>query len=337
MIIAIDTRGSEEYQHFIYETFKRIVPRQSGNTFIFISDKPFDSSFLTAENVTRLVIKQTKISLLAQLSISSLLKQHKADVFVTGRSLKTKTPLCLVADYSSGPASLKRAERIIVHSKFSKTGITKKNKIDENRIDVVYKGIGNNLEAIESGEKEKIKEQYAGGNEFFLALPGSLNGLVNLLKAFSILKRMQKSNMQLVIVPQKEISKELSETLRLYKFKSEVSLLDGSARVNLVKIMSSAYAVIHFGPPGYIGVLEALNCHVPVIANEDEELQEVCGDVLLYVSAADHKDIADKLMLLYKDENLRRRLMEKGMEVVNQINWDNSSVSLWESIEKACG
>lgn len=338
MIIAIDTRGSIEYRHFINETFNRIISQQPGHTFIFISDQPFDSSFVTGENVSRVLIKKKSISFLEQLSISSLLKKQKADVLVTGRSLKTKTPQCLIPNDHSGPASLKRAQRIIVHSNFSKAGIAKKYKIDENKIDVVYKGVGNNSDGIEPGEREKIKEQYTGGNEYFLTLPGSLNSLVNLLKAFSIFKKMQKSNMQLLIVPQSEILKEFTETLRLYKFKSEVRLLDDRSKKKLVQLMSSAYAVISpFERSDYTGVLEAINCHVPVIANQDEELQEVCGAVILYVNAADHNDIADKLMLVYKDENLRRRLVEKGMELVNQFNWDNSAGSLWKSIEKACG
>jgi glycosyltransferase involved in cell wall biosynthesis len=276
--------------------------------------------------------------LLSQLAISSFLKKYKADVFVTGKTLKTKVRQCLVANHKTDSQLLKRAARIIVHSNFSKIQIAGKYKINENRMDVVYKGVDENFQLMEAEEREKVKVQYAEGNEYFLTFIDPQHNLLNLLKAFSVFKKMQKSNMQLLVALPAGISKELSETLRLYKFKSEVKLLKNTGKENLIQLTSSAYAAIFpTERTDYIRVLKVLKCNVPVIANKDEEIKEICSDAVLYVNSSDYNDIADKMMLIYKDENLRRELIEKEKEQVNKYLWDNSADLLWKSIEKACG
>jgi hypothetical protein len=41
------------------------------------------------------------------------------------------------------------------------------------------------------------------------------------------------------------------------------------------------------------------------------------------------------MMLLYKDESLRNRLVEKGKTVVEKYNWDKTADALWQCIQKA--
>src|ERR1035437_11035787 len=184
MVIAVDIRFTEEYQNFIYETFSRITAQHPQHSFIFIFNKPFDPSFIFSENIIPIVVQQTKISLLSQFSdhkISSLLKKHKADVFVTTQSLlRTNVPQCLIAWDKFTSKSLKKAQVIVTGSEFSKKEIIENYKIDKNKIDAVYKGVDEIFQPIIFEEKEKIKEQYADGNEyFFTCLPaGRFTGTI---------------------------------------------------------------------------------------------------------------------------------------------------------------
>jgi glycosyltransferase involved in cell wall biosynthesis len=66
-------------------------------------------------------------------------------------------------------------------------------------------------------------------------------------------------------------------------------------------------------------------------------MQEIAGNAALYFNPADHNDIAEKMLLLYKDENLRSQLIEKGKQICKQYNWDRSAELFWQSIEKAMG
>ena len=105
----------------------------------------------------------------------------------------------------------------------------------------------------------------------------------------------------------------------------------------LVKIVGSAYALVYpsllegFGVP----VLEAMQCDVPVITSANSSMQEIAKDAALYADANNYTDIADKMMLLYKDENLRTELIQKGKLVVQQYSWDKTAELLWQTILKA--
>jgi glycosyltransferase involved in cell wall biosynthesis len=109
------------------------------------------------------------------------------------------------------------------------------------------------------------------------------------------------------------------------------------AEKELAKIIGSAYTLIYpslfegFGVP----VLEAMQCNVPVITSANSSMQEIAKDAALYVDANDHNDIADKMMRIYKDENLRDELIQKGKEVITQYSWNKTADLLWQSILKA--
>ncbi len=97
--------------------------------------------------------------------------------------------------------------------------------------------------------------------------------------------------------------KTFSESLKTYKYRDDVVMVDAKEG-EMVKLTGSAYAFIY--PPFWEGagmhILGAMNCHIPVITSENSAMQEIAGEAALYVNPADYKDIADKMMLLYKDE-----------------------------------
>jgi len=109
------------------------------------------------------------------------------------------------------------------------------------------------------------------------------------------------------------------------------------AEEELAKIIGAAYVLVYpslfegFGVP----VLEAMRCAVPVITSASSSMQEIAKEAALYVAANDHTDIAAKMMRIYKDENLRKILIEKGEQVVQKYNWDRTAKLLWQSIQKA--
>jgi len=86
-----------------------------------------------------------------------------------------------------------------------------------------------------------------------------------------------------------------------------------------------------FGVP----VLEAMRSEVPVITSLNSSMQEIAGDAALYADPKNYQDIADKMMLLYKDEDLRKELVQKGKKIVTQYSWNRTADLLWQTILKA--
>ena len=369
MVIAVNTRFLlpgylEGYGNFIVECFKRIAADHPSDSFIFLFDRPFENSFIFSDNIIPLIVTPvTRHPLLLwswlNLKIPPILKKYKADVFVSldgSCSLNTRIPQCLgIHDlaFIHYPAYLKRshllfykkftplfikkARRIVTVSQFSSQDIISSYGVDGDKIDVVYNGVSNKFLPIHFSIKAEIKEKYTDGNEYFL-YTGAIHprkNLINLLKAFSIFKKKQKSSMRLVIVGRLAWKNEkFMELLKSYRFKEEVSMPGYIDQVSLAKITAAAYAMVYpslfegFGVPP----LEAMRCGVPVLASNVSAIPEIGGNAIMYFDPADYVDIANKMMMIYKDEKLRREYIELGLERVKLYNWERTSGLLWDSI-----
>ncbi|MEP6513814.1 MAG: glycosyltransferase, partial [Parafilimonas sp.] len=80
-------------------------------------------------------------------------------------------------------------------------------------------------------------------------------------------------------------------------------------------------------------ILDAMNSNVPVITSGAMAMEEIAGDAALYAKPADISDIAAQMMMVYKDEEMRSQLIEKGKAVSRLYNWEKSTELLWQSIE----
>lgn len=311
-------------------------------TFFFFFDQPLPDNSVLPENVIPVVIKQKMFSTLHlwiryNLKIPIALRKYKADFFVSEKtiSLKTKIPQILISPdlrYIFQPLVFERRDRfykknmvrfldkareIIVNSCSSKKEIIEQLKISEEKIKVVYPEISDVFKKIDSNEKELIKEKYADGNEYFIykGIISPQQNLLNLLKAFSYFKKRQKSKMQLLVVGNRGTNYgELMESLRLFRFKKEVKILENIPMEETGRILASAYAVINI--PVYqnspSSVLEAMKSGVPVLASSLEIFKEFCGEAALYAEPEQFKDIAEKMMQLFRDERMRKQMIEKA-------------------------
>jgi glycosyltransferase involved in cell wall biosynthesis len=127
------------------------------------------------------------------------------------------------------------------------------------------------------------------------------------------------------------------ESLKTYKYRNDVIMTGYLEENELAKIIAASYALVYpsllegFGVP----VLEALQCSVPVVTSSNSSMQEIAKDAALYFDPNNQNDIAEKMMLLYKDEVLRKNLIEKGRIVSSEYNWAKTADLLWQCIIKA--
>ena len=368
MIIAVNTRLNKEeqpegYESFMFGILDPLTKKNPQHQFFFIFDKPYAANMSFTKNVIPIIAgPKTKSNLRLQYwlnyKIPALLRKHKADVFVSMEgicSLRTKTPQCLlVSDLSflQHPQFIKKAQArfykkfttsflakaksIVTVSEFSKSVIVNQYKINAADVAVIKPGIDEIFKPTDWQEKELIKEKYTEGKAFFL-FSGNVNqrsNIINLLKAFSFFKKRQKSNMLLLIAGNAD--EAFKKELKTYKYRDEVLLLENLPPNELAKINAAAYALIY--PVLYsdfaLPPLQAMQCGVPVVTTATGALPAICGDAALYVNPDDFKDIAEKMMLVFKDEDRAKEIVKAGNALLHEYQWDKSANLLMQCILK---
>jgi len=362
-------KGNSQDKYFLPGLIQTMILNCPGQEFIILTDRADQALYLFDESVTTLIIRQpVRHPLLRKLwfdfRLPAILKKNKADVFVTCDefcSLTTRTPQCLLLYdlnlfYNPNP-TVTKTSRVFLNKRYVTKFLQKSNvivtvsasvkkklsldyKIQDDKINVVYPAAREVYLPLDEREKDVTKAKYTDAKSYFV-YNGDLQSpknLLNLLKAFSIFKKRQKSNWKLVLTgtPEKN-SKSFTESLKTYKYRDDIVLTGFLGEEDLVKVTGSAYASLCPVQWERIGatVLEAMKCHVPVITVTNPIIKEIAGDAALYVNPDDPADIAEKIMLLYKDETLRNNLVENGKAVVMNHSWNRAADVVWQSIQQA--
>lgn len=331
------------------------MEQSAGHEFIQVTDAEPDPAF--SFNLRTLAMKPVITGEITarrwyDWRLPGVLRKEKADLFVAAESyasLRTNIRQLLIVPYLAFlqekkqvsraekiaffKPMLRKAATVVVPSAFSKAQLVKHTGLPEQKIQVIPAAAGSLYVPVSWAQREQTKVAHAGACEYFLCY-GTLYAyrqIGTLLKAFSVFKRWQKSNMKLLIVGEtpEKFPPELA-ILDTYKYRGDVELLDPQTPQTMAQLVAAAYAVVQ--PSGYedIGMqaLEAMACDVPVIAADSGAIPEICGDAALYAPAGDVDALGQLLIKLYKDEALRSNLIEKGKQRLALYNPDAHAAQL---------
>jgi glycosyltransferase involved in cell wall biosynthesis len=199
--------------------------------------------------------------------------------------------------------------QVITVSDFTKSEILDHSSIPGSRINITYSGVSDDWYRVQKIERP--------GDRPYLLFVGNVKphkNLHNLLRSFKAI--MNQIPHDLVIVGQREKMRTIDRNIILeaetigerVKFTGHVSkhLLEQYYAHASALILPSFYE--GFGMPP----IEAFACGCPALVSNVASLPEVCQDAALYCDPASASDIADKIIAIVTDDNLRSRLIEKG-------------------------
>ena len=119
----------------------------------------------------------------------------------------------------------------------------------------------------------------------------------------------------------------------LYKYRDDIKIITNGSEADHAKRFACAYAAIYL-PKQVIAEntgLQALQCGIPLITIESADAASFYGDAALY-SPPGEKAIAENMMVLYKDETVRKEQIKKGTEISNCYSWKAASAAVWQLI-----
>lgn len=150
----------------------------------------------------------------------------------------------------------------------------------------------------------------------------------SLITAFNYLKKTQLIEHQLVLIGQKGWQYEsIFEAIKTSPYQQDIHHLDYLTDDQVANFYAQAevfaYPSIYegFGLP----VLEAMTLGTPVVTSDTSSLPEVTGDAAILIDPHEPLQLAEALLQVISNPQLRQSLIEKGKERVKLFSWEKTA------------
>jgi hypothetical protein len=157
--------------------------------------------------------------------------------------------------------------------------------------------------------------------------------IILLLKAYTIFKKWQHSNMPLLLIASPNMETQIGKLLSAYKYRNEIIVI--ASQTDRDDTITAAYAFICLqeSPSISFNMQTALATGTPIICTKSFHVESSLGNAALYCDQQ-QQSIADVMMLLYKQEEQRNRLIEEEMKLATTLHWDRAAFAMSEMIQK---
>jgi len=269
---------------------------------------------------------------------------------------------------------VKHAKKIIAVSENTKKDLIKEYSVSSEKISKVLEGVPEHFQK-SSPEQINLVRQKFGISKPYLLYTGvwrSHKNLLNLLKAFKLMID-QGQNLQLVFTGKKDpvypeipqligelfpIPSEAEESLAKtmprdsstaslsnsphlrseWENKDRVILTGFVSDEELISLMSGASVYVF--PSLYEGFglppLEAMQLRVPVTCSNTSSLPEVCDDAALYFDPKNPQEMAEMILKILKNPELRQELIENGEKNLQRFSWKAMTRQILDIYNKVC-
>lgn len=225
--------------------------------------------------------------------------------------------------------ALKRAKKIIVPSKSTADDLAKFYKVNPEKIFVVHHG------GVDGMIKDTRKEQLEFPYFLYIGRLELKKNILGMLKAFDLFKGMHKSAHKLVLVGNFGFGEEkIKEAIAKHRYKNDI-VLTGWVDENKKNYLLTNADIFLF-PSMYEGfglpILEAQSVGLPLITSCVSSMPEVAGKGAILVNPHNSEEMADAMVRIITDENLRNDLVEKGGENLKRFSWKDCARKTLEII-----
>jgi len=231
--------------------------------------------------------------------------------------------------------ALKRAQKVITVSEFTKNDIVDQFHIDPKKIVVTYEGVanlakGNDTLFVRKLDEEGTLERYKIKDNFLLYIGNAyphknLEGLIRVFAA--VIKKYP--HLRLVLVGKRDYFydrvKDYAQSLGLYQNDANSPIIfPGYVPDTELEILFKR-ALFYVFPSLYEGFglppLEAMAKGCPVLSSDKSSMPEILGEAAYYFNPDDDAQMMTAIEKMIGDESLRSDLVQKGLIQAKKYNW----------------
>ncbi len=224
---------------------------------------------------------------------------------------------------------LKNVQKIIAASKFIKDDLINLG-ISKDKISVIYNGIDHKLffPALDIESDTVEINPFSIKRPYFIygsRLSGPEKKHIELIKAFEQFKKTTGLPHRLVLAGSDgEYSNEIHKMAFKSDFTSDIFLTGYFPHESFPSLYSGADACIFPSVNEGVGlpILEAMACGIPVLCSSKGALPEAGADVPLYFDSDNIDNITECMIKIVEDKDLRKKMVEKGLERANKFSWE---------------
>jgi len=239
------------------------------------------------------------------------------------------------------PPSIQRADLVLADSRSTQADLVELLGVPAAKIEVLYPGVGDTYQPVrDAATLAAVRQKYNLPDNFVLFV-GTIEprkNLVTLLQAWPKLQIADcRLQIALVIAGGKGwLYEETFATVERLGLFSDVVFLGYVPEADLPALYSLARLFVF--PSLYEGFglppLEAMACGTPVVCAHTSSLPEVAGDAALLVDPLDADGLAAAMQQALGDEELRARLIERGLRQAARFTWRAAAPQLLAIYER---
>ncbi len=223
--------------------------------------------------------------------------------------------------------SLKSAKKIIAISEATKKDLVRHLSVGEEKIDVIYPGVGADFKPAGEGAKNTAKEKYAAGRDYILHV-GTLEPRKNLeflIDAFTDLVSCGLDRgVNLVLAgPGGWKYKALLDKISASGLRDRIFTAGYVDSKDLPALYCGSKVFVY--PSFYEGfglpLVEAMACGAPVVASAVSSIPEVVADAGILIRGWETREWAEAIGLLLCEEGARDGFSEGGILRSRKFSW----------------
>jgi len=232
--------------------------------------------------------------------------------------------------------AVRKAKKVIAVSESTKKDLVKFYGIAADKVAVVmhgYEASPKDFSNLSPEVASRLPEKYV----LFLSTLQPRKNVGKLIDAFAALKREYPDLPHKLVIVGKAGWKFESILKKIEENGDNVVYLNHISDSDRWPVYNRADMFIH--PSLYEGfgmwLLEAFECEVPAAVSNNSSMPEVGGDAALYFDPQNTDEIKNAMVKLLQNPDLRKELIQKGKQRLQQFSWDRCAKETLAILEEA--